>query len=118
MSSDRLKQLFRVIEEEMKTNPAFAQRMDAALKGLSSQKPGSKRQAPLIDPQGICAERGESGLREVLIFLETDQLKDVISAYGMDPSRLAMKWSNRERLIEHIVTTSLARSKKGDAFRA
>lgn len=118
MTSDRLKQLFHVIEEEMKSNQTFAQKVEAALKGLPPQKSGSKRQAPVIDPQQVCAEGGESGLREALMPLKTDQLKDVISAHGMDPSRLAMKWSNRDRLIEHIVTTSLARSKKGDAFRA
>lgn len=118
MSFDRLKQLFRAIEEEMKSNAAFAKKVEAALKGLPQQKPGSKRQAPVIDPQQICTERGESGLREALMPLETDQLKDVISAHGMDPARLAMKWSNRDRLIEHIVMTSLARSRKGDAFRA
>lgn len=118
MSSDRLKKLFRAIEDEMKSNPAFAERIDAILKGSPSQKSGSRRQAPVVDPQAVFAERGESGLRESLTSLEIEQLKDVISAHAMDASRLAMKWSNRDRLIEHIVTTSIARAKKGDAFRA
>lgn len=118
MSAERLKQLFHAIEEEMKANPVFAQRIEAALKGAPSPKSGSKRRAPVIDPQQVYADNGESGLREALSSLDTDRLKDVISAHGMDPSRLAMKWSNHERLIEHIVATSTARAKKGDAFRA
>lgn len=117
MSAERLVRLFRVIEEEVRANKEFAQRVEAALKGSQPPKAVSKRRDPAIDPQQIIARNGEAGLREALSHLSTDQLKDVISAYGMDPSRLAMKWSNRERLSEHIVTTSLARAKKGDAFR-
>lgn len=118
MNINRLQRLFRAIEEEMNTNPGFAKRIDAALKGTPPPKFGTRRKAPAIDPQQALAGSGEAGLRQVLGSLDTDQLKDVVSAHGMDPSRLAMKWSSRERLIEHIVVTSMARAKKGDAFRA
>lgn len=118
MSAEQIKRLFRAIEKEMAANEDFARRIEAALEGFPPPKTGSKRQPPVIDPQQICADNGEAGLRDALISLDTEQLKDVISAHGMDASRLAMKWTNRDRLIEHIVTTSLARAKKGDAFRA
>ena len=38
--------------------------------------------------------------------------------YRMDPSKLAMKWKDRERVIDHIVATAVERGQKGDAFRA
>jgi len=47
-----------------------------------------------------------------------EQLKDIIAAQGMDHDRLALRWKNSQRLIERIVETVVARSRKGDVFLA
>ena len=46
------------------------------------------------------------------------ELKDIVADYGMDPSKLAMKWKDRDRVIKLIIDTSQRRASKGDAFRA
>lgn len=124
-----LKKLFRAIEREAADNPSFRARLQAALqdeKGVREirpsdrereSRPRNKRSPAALDPLQIIASIGEDGLRHQLEPLTSEQLKDIISEFGMDPARLAMKWANRERLREHVVSTALARSKKGDAFR-
>ena len=56
-------------------------------------------------------------LVEKLQSLMDKQLKDIIADYGTDPSKLAMKWKDRERFINHIVDTARRRAAKGDANR-
>jgi hypothetical protein len=36
----------------------------------------------------------------------------------MDPGKLVMKWKGADRVVDRIVELAVARSKKGDAFRA
>lgn len=50
--------------------------------------------------------------------LTEKELKDIVADYGMDPSKLAMKWRDKERLIQLILDTSFRRASKGDAFRS
>ncbi|GAH95753.1 unnamed protein product [marine sediment metagenome] len=49
--------------------------------------------------------------------LNIEELKDIIAEQGMDRSKLAMKWKNKERLVSLIITTVESRVHKGDAFR-
>jgi hypothetical protein len=124
-----LKRLFREIEQEAADNPSFRARLQAALQdetvALAVQQPDrdrkslprNRRMPAALDPLQAIVSVGEEGLRRQLEPLTSDQLKDIISEFGMDPARLAMKWANRERLREHVVSTANARSKKGDAFR-
>ena len=138
----RLRELLTVVLAEVRRNPSFAERLAGVLgnagspsaqqgketatkpKGLekgSSDARGSKRgnrRAPaLVDPVGEI-EQGEDYLRTRLRRLDLEQLRDVVAEYRMDPNKLVMKWKDRERVIDHIVTTSVARGRKGDAFRA
>jgi hypothetical protein len=55
-------------------------------------------------------------LRQSLAPLNLEQLKDIIADYGMDPSKLAMKWKTPKRIIDRIVEVSLGRAAKGDVF--
>jgi hypothetical protein len=83
--------------------------------------PGLKRtgrRAPAkLDPFKILAESGEHALTVRLAELDQEELRDIVAQYGMDPRRLVMKWKDSERLREHIVTTTVQRSRTGDAFR-
>ena len=139
MDLDRyLKELFDIIRDEARHNPGFAERLGAALAGPGAPrghraalgadagdvsapakeiKRGNRRAQAAIDPITEI-QQGEVRLREVLASLDLEQLRDVVAEYRMDPNKLVMKWKDRERVIEHIVTTAASRGRKGDAFRA
>jgi hypothetical protein len=143
MNSDRLlKELFDIIRDEARQNPRFGERLAMALTGVVAQAPprdrgrvvgeqdtcdtaapaketkrGNRRAAAVIDPITEM-QHGENRLRELLAPLDLERLRDVVAEYRMDPNKLVMKWKDRERIIDHIVTTSASRGRKGDAFRA
>lgn len=50
--------------------------------------------------------------------LDVEALKDIVAEHGMDPGKLVLKWKIKERILEHIISTVQARSKKGDALRS
>jgi hypothetical protein len=126
----RLRALTAVVIEEARLNPAFAARLEAALAtstrggdaadaaALGRPRRPSNRRAPApFDPFVVYAD-GENALRRRLEGLNVEQLKDIVAGQGMDAARLAMKWKSADRLIELIVATVDARSRKGDVFRA
>lgn len=117
MSIERLEKIFLVIQQEAASNPSFAEKLGEAMghAGLRSRKP--RREPAVLDPFSVLEGSGEPGLRDVLTSLRLDQLKAIVADYRMDSSQLARKWTTPERLIHLIVSTSVARSKKGDAFR-
>lgn len=129
-----LNAFFKVIAQEAESNPVFSARLEAAL-GLenkkSSEKSGlmtpetgggdtkrasNRRPRALIDPVQL-ARRGEIELREELIKLNIEQLRDVVAEYGMDTGKLVLKWRNPERIVERIVEVARSRAQKGNAFR-
>jgi hypothetical protein len=146
MSLDNtLKALFDLIRDEAKRSAEFRNRLETLLdaKGQSRRsatpitpaaqtsakqsstggavpqgnKRGNRRPPALVDPIAE-SDRGEEYLRGKLAALTLEQLRDVIADFRMDPSKLVMKWKDRDRVIDHIVTTALNRRQKGDAFRA
>jgi hypothetical protein len=70
----------------------------------------------VVDPFKLLSS-GEQHLRSELAKLELEQLKDIVAEYGMDTSRLALKWKSHERLVDFVVNTVVARNRKGDVFR-
>jgi hypothetical protein len=138
----RLTAIALVIADEAERNAAFRSRLEEALGPIqvasilkpdetaSDRKPiatpppvaappkkKGRRTPALIDPVEL-ARQGEAILRQSLASLNIDQLKDVVAEHGMDPGKLVMKWKDQGRIVERIVELSLARSTKGDAFRA
>ncbi len=124
-----LKQLINSIIEEAEQNEAFAYKLEEILAGKSATtdnkasrkssektRPPNRRDSAILDPTVLILE-GEEVLTEKLRELTEKQLKDIIADYGMDPAKLAMKWKNKERLINHIIDASRRRASKGDAFR-
>lgn len=133
--SRAMRNLAKVISEEADRNPEFERRVQEAL-GLSATEGknsrsrketdavttgatrGRNRRTPaVLDPIQIVQE-SEENLREQLSPLTEDQLKDIVADYGMDPSKLVMKWKTRDRIVNHIVEMAISRSRKGDAFRS
>ena len=122
---DHLSQVFEVILEEVRTRPGFSERLAQALNADQAQEPSkpeprprarNRRSQPVLDPMQLYAA-GENCLRAGLANLSIEQLKDIIAEYGMDTRRLAMRWKQRARLEELIMTTVGERHAKGSAFR-
>lgn len=128
--ANMLKQLADIIIEETEKNDDFACKIGQILRGemvtvkkkstrckiSGTERPSNRRDPAVIDPVSLIL-KDEFLLVEKLQNLTDKQLKDIIADYGMDPSKLAMKWRNRERLINYIVDTARRRAVKGDAFR-
>jgi hypothetical protein len=129
-----LRALFQVIEDEAARNRDFSDRLAAALRGLVADvsadgaplpvreppparpaRAKSRRAPAAFDPVAL-ARQGEEVLREGLSGLTIEQLKDIIAGHGMDPGKLTTRWRTESKLIGHITTLALSRSRKGEAF--
>ena len=126
--------MFDAVLREARKNPEFAATLERAFggemlnktatrKALTAGSPSkatprrsNRRAKAAVDPFGLLSV-GEAHLRAQLANLDIEQLKDVVAEYGMDTSRLALKWKSRERLTDFIVMTVVARTRKGDVFR-
>ena len=77
----------------------------------------NRRPAAMLDPVAVLGD-GEEALRSRLSDLSMEQLRDVVAEYGMDQSRLVMKWKDQAHVVNRIVEIALARAQKGHAFRS
>jgi hypothetical protein len=114
----RWKNIYAIIADEITSNADFAQKIGSVLCGNEAiTKPNRRNRRPpaKIDPYALL-EQGEDKLSNALAELSIDELKDVISANGMDSAKLAMKWKNRERLMNHITEATKRKSSRGEAF--
>lgn len=131
-----LTRLTRVVIDEAERNPEFEAALNDALGTLpigkrkqpkegSAAEPicggegrrGKNRRPPAaLDPVQVVRD-GEAVLRAALEKLSLEQLRDIVAECGMDPSRLVMKWMDPVRVMDRIVELSIARARKGDAFR-
>lgn len=120
------KKISNVISEEIQCNPKFAEKISEAIvlakadedkDAVSREKPKrrNRRNPAKLDPF-VLLEEGEAALLEGLRGLSVEELKDIIAANGMDPSKLAMKWKSREKLEQHIIEATIRKSGRGDAF--
>lgn len=116
--SSKIKELFNVIIEEAERNPDFKKNLENIIDSNydNKTKKKNKRNPALVDPIKHI-EEGRGKLINILDELNIEQLKDVVAEYGMDPKKLVMKWKDKNKIIEHIITLSEARFKKGDVFR-
>lgn len=120
----KLQAFFKAVIDEAESNDEFAKKIidalykDSEISILKTEtKRGANRRDPaILDPIRMVMD-GDDSLKECLESLSDKELKDIIADYGMDPSKLAMKWKNRERLINLILDTAIRRASKGDAFR-
>jgi hypothetical protein len=119
-----LRRLFEEIVQEAEVRPEFRRRLEAALNSGTQPAPAqtrsgrrNRRSPGILDPFAQLQDLGESGLRQRLLDLTVEQLKDIISDHAMDPSRLALKWKSPARLVDLIVSSAGSRLAKGDAFK-
>ena len=115
-----------MIVDEAEKNEEFAEALSRIFNNETPEKrtkdntgekrASNRRDKAVLDPIKL-AENGEL-TADILSPLIEKELKDIIADFGMDPSRLAMKWKDKEKLIQLILDTSIRRASKGDAFRS
>ncbi|MGB4657831.1 MAG: hypothetical protein WBI07_01465 [Mobilitalea sp.] len=120
-----LKLLFDAIIKEAEENKEFANTLSSILDNnvnetenktaSGTRRGGNRRDKAIFDPIKLAEENILS--KEMLDALSEKELKDIIAEYGMDPSKLAMKWKDKERIIQLILDTAMRRASKGDACR-
>lgn len=107
-----------LIADEISQNKNFADKLGRLLDGESTSdapKRRNRRAPAKLDPFALL-EFGEDVLSGELAKLNIDELKDIVSEYGMDTSRLALKWKNRQRLETLIIDATKRKASHGDAF--
>jgi len=122
----KLMNIAKAVADQAERSPEFAAhladilRMDATHKprneSAARARPKNRRASAVLDPVAVIRE-GEGVLRERLISLSLEQLRDIVADHGMDPGKLVMKWKDTSRVIDRIVEVSGSRATKGDAFR-
>lgn len=120
----KLKSFMSLLIREAKANPAFGYELarifeSAALdsKGANTGKAKNRRNAAVLDPILMLQTKGESALKEALDRLDTEQLKDIVSEQGLDPTKLVLKWRNPGKIVLFILDAAKRRTTKGNAFR-
>jgi hypothetical protein len=79
---------------------------------------GKIAQRPIdVDVFGVFSQGGEKALRDRLNSLELNALRRIVRLHGLDPSKLAEKWKNKDRLVNLIIERVSVRSDKGKAFK-
>ncbi len=99
-----LAKIFGEETEKIKTNES-----------TGTKRASNRRDKPVLDPIRLAEDDALSA--ENLLPLTVKELKDIIAGFGMDPAKLAMKWKDKDRLIQLIIETSYRRAAKGNVFR-
>jgi len=76
----------------------------------------AKKEKAVLDPIELARE-GEAVLREKLAGLTLVQIKTILSEYALDPSAIVSRKRSVSPMIDFIVTVSLSRAHKGEAFK-
>jgi hypothetical protein len=114
MNTTQEQLLSKAVAEAVR-DPVFGRALRRALDEAMPKKQRHRAQ-PRVDPFVCYSRGGELELRHALAGLDLNQLKDVIAHHQMDRAKLAMKWQTSERLIELIVSQTISRAHKGEAF--
>lgn len=112
------KEISELITSEISNNEEFALKMERILNGETAtvvSKKRGRRSPAKLDPFHLL-ELGEDVLSKELEKLNIEELKDIVSEYGMDTSRLALKWKDRKRLETLIIDATKRKSSRGEAF--
>jgi hypothetical protein len=113
-----LPSLLRIIADELERDQALAERIVRSLDDGSSKKRVRNGKSDIgFDPFEVLRRGAVAGLRERLEALEIPALKAIITQHGLDTTRLAQKWRDKERLVNFILERISPRAEKGDVFK-
>jgi len=116
----RVAHILRILAKKIEENPNILNGSELILGDIPAvSRKKKKTEEPAIDFDifRIFAEGGREALQEKLELLDLRTLKKIVSQYGFDPSKLAKKWRNKERLVNFILDRVSARSDKGRVFK-
>lgn len=113
----RVIDLAEAITHEATRSQQFSSRLSTPSNEDKAAPRRSRRDRGPVDPFVLYDEGGETQLRQGLSDLTLEQLRDVLAEHRLDQDRLAMRWKDRERIINRIVERVTERAIKGWAFR-
>jgi hypothetical protein len=116
----RVAHILRLLAEKIEENPDILkgeQLILGEIPDISRKKKKTEESIIDFDIFQIFAEGGVQALQQKLEPLDLKTLKKIISQHSFDPSKLAEKWSNKERLVKLILDRVSARSDKGKVFK-
>lgn len=102
------------LKAELRRIRAREAEIKARLKELEEES--KEEETELLDPYMVLKAEGEEVLQEKLGALDIKDLRRVVKDHRLDTARRSTRWKE-DRLIELIVTTTMARAKQGEVFR-
>lgn len=102
------------LRAELRRIRAREAEIKARLKELEEES--KEEETELLDPYMVLKAEGEEVLQEKLGALDIKDLRRVVKDHRLDTARRSTRWKE-DRLIELIVTTTMARAKQGEVFR-
>ena len=116
-SAKDVARILRMLAEGIERKPELLKDLGLEKVAIVSER-GKTAQRPVdVDVFGIFSQGGEKALRDSLNSLELNALRRIVRHHSLDPSKLAEKWKNKERLINLIIDRVSARIDKGKAFK-
>lgn len=113
----RLLRLIDVVCDEAESNSEFLSKLEQAWAGTKEPASQKRVRKNVPDPFAMITERGPGALKPWLESFSVEQLRDIVRAHRLDPSRLSDKWKSPERFVELIEQRVMARTKQGEVFR-
>ncbi|TKJ26703.1 MAG: hypothetical protein CEE41_01725 [Hadesarchaea archaeon B3_Hades] len=114
----RLARILRAVAKEIEDNPDFLKNIELRIEDIPIVSGKKDMLEPIdIDIFRIFSEGGDQALRQRLEPLELRALVQIVRQHGFDPSKLAEKWKDKERLINLILERVAARSDSGKVFK-
>jgi len=116
-SAKDVARILRMLAEGIERKPELLKDLGLEKVAIVSER-GKTAQKPVdVDVFGVFSQGGEKALRDSLNSLELNALRRIVRHHSFDPSKLAEKWKNKERLVNLIIDRVSARSDKGKAFK-
>jgi hypothetical protein len=118
-TSKKIARILRIIAARIEENPELLKGIEISSSDIPTVRRKKKSEPPKIDFDifEVYAKEGEGALHQKLDQLELATLKRIVATHGFDPSKLAEKWRNKERLVNLILDRVSARSDKGKVFK-
>lgn len=118
--SKKVAQILKILARKIEDNPDLLKDTGLGIDDIPGLKRKGKTKEPIMidfDIFQIFADGGDEALRQKLGLLELRDLKRIVSQHGFNPSKLADKWKNKDRLVNLIIKRVTARSDKGKVFK-
>jgi hypothetical protein len=120
----QLSSIFIKMAQKIEEDEEFARFIFSEIEPLFVKNERSKRTeqneskylSSIPDLFSIYLQQGTEGLRQRLENFEVHVLKDIILAYGLDPTRKVRRWRAKEKIINFIIEVVTKQMSKGKAF--